>query len=169
MTVLETARLRIRRFTPDDAPFILALLNEPSFLRFIGDRGVRTLEDARGYIGKGPMDSYERHGFGLCLTERRADGAPIGMCGLLKRETLDDVDIGFAFTPENWGKGYGLEAARATVHYGRQVLGLKRIVAIVSPANEASLGLLGKLGFRFERMIRMAESEPEIQLLGCEL
>lgn len=166
MTVVESARLRLRRLTADDAGFMLGLLNEPSFLRFIGDRGVRTLEDAQAYVANGPMASYDRHGFGLYLVERRADDAAIGICGLLKRDMLDDVDIGFAFTPDNWGQGYALEAARATLDYGSQVLGFTRIVAIVSPGNEASLRLLARLGFGFERMVSLAESGPETQLLA---
>ncbi|MGE0582346.1 MAG: GNAT family N-acetyltransferase [Steroidobacteraceae bacterium] len=153
MTILETRRLALRLIGADDAPFILGLLNEPSFLRFIGDRGVRTLDDARAYIENGPVASYARHGLGLWLAQRREDGTPIGMCGLLKRDTLDDVDIGFAYLPAYWGQGYAYEAAAAVMDHGRRVLGIPRIVAIVSPDNAGSIRLLEKIGLVFERRI----------------
>src|SRR5437660_1495232 len=142
VNVLETDRLALRRMSMDDATFILQLLNEPSFLRFIGDKGVRTLDDARNYILNGPIASYERFGFGLHLTQLKANDIPIGICGLLKRETLKDVDLGFAFLPQFWRKGYAFESAAAVMAYGRNAFGLKRIVAITSPANEASIKVL---------------------------
>jgi RimJ/RimL family protein N-acetyltransferase len=166
MIVLETDRLVLRRLSTHDADFILQLLNEPSFLRFIGDRGVRTLDDARAYIAKGPIDSYDRHGFGLCLVSRKDDGIPIGMCGLLKRDALRDVDVGFAFLPEFWGKGYAFESASAVLSYGRDVLRLGRIVAITSPDNDGSIRVLTKLGMRFEGMIQLTDSEPEVRLFA---
>ena len=120
MAVVETPRLTLRRFTLDDAEFIFGLLNQPSFLEFIGDKGVRTLDDARDYLLKGPIASYETFGFGLYLVNRKQDGTPIGMCGLLKREALQDVDIGFAFLPEFWSKGYAVESASAVLEHGRR-------------------------------------------------
>jgi RimJ/RimL family protein N-acetyltransferase len=166
MKVLETERLILRRLRAEDAGFILQLVNEPSWLRYIGDRGVRTLEDARRYILKGPVEMYERLGFGLYLVELKQDAVPIGMCGLLKRDTLKDVDIGFAFFPGFWGKGYAHEAAAAVLQYGRGVLGLKRIVAITSPDNHSSIRLLEKLGLKFEQMLRLTEGEPEVKLFA---
>ena len=115
MTVLETERLRLRRLTVDDAAFILELVNDPSWLRFIGDRGVRNLDDARSYILKGPVASYEKHGFGLWLVELKAEATPIGICGLLQRDTLPDVDIGFALLPQFCGQGYAVRG-RARHH-----------------------------------------------------
>ncbi len=162
--VIETDRLILRRLSTDDAEFILELLNEPSFLRFIGDKGVRTLEDARNYILNGPVDMYNRLGFGLYLTELKEDGVPIGICGLIKRDSLEDVDIGFAFLPKFWAKGYAYEAASAVMAYGKNVLGFKRIVAITSPDNDASGRLLEKLGMRFERMIRLSKDADEVRL-----
>lgn len=153
MTILETGRLALRRISAGDAAFILELLNDAAFLRYIGDRGVRTLDDARAYIEKGPAASYARHGFGLWLVERRHDGAPLGICGLLKRDSLADVDIGFAFLPAYRGQGYAFEAADAVMAHGRRALGLDRIVAIVSPDNAGSIRLLGKIGLVFERRI----------------
>jgi len=155
MRILETARLELRRLTPEDAPFILELLNDPLFLRFVGDKGVRTLDDARAYLANGPIASYAQHGFGLFLVSRKDDGAPLGMCGLLKRPVLEDVDVGFGFLTRHGGFGYATEAAAATLHYGRTVLGLKRIVAITAPDNTASGHVLEKIGLRFERVLSL--------------
>ena len=164
--VLETGRLVLRRLTLEDASFIVGLLNEPSFLRFIGDRGVRNEEQARAYLRDGPLASYAQYGFGLYLVVRRDDLAPLGMCGLLRREALDDPDVGFALKPAYWSQGYAYEATRAVLDYGRDVLGLRRIVAIVAPDNEASAGLLEKLGLRFEGMIRMGDEDLRLFATG---
>jgi RimJ/RimL family protein N-acetyltransferase len=167
--VLETERLVLRRLTSDDAAFIFKLLNEPSFLRYIGDKGVRTHADAVGYIKNGPVASYERFGFGLYLVELRETDVPIGICGLLKRETLTHVDVGFAFLPAFWSKGYAFEAASAVMQYGRNVLGMGRIVAITAPENESSIRLLEKMGFRFERPMVLSEGAPEIKLFVSDV
>jgi RimJ/RimL family protein N-acetyltransferase len=152
MLVLETERLLLRPLTTDDAPFILTLLNEPSFLRFIGDKKVRNLEDARQYILTGPMASYERHGLGLLAVELKASQTPIGMCGLLKREELPEPDIGFAYLPDFWGQGFAFEAAKAVMNDARDSLKLNRVLAIVNPDNDASIKLLERLGLKFERL-----------------
>ena len=164
--VLETERLVLVRLSKDDARFLLELLNEPSFLRFIGDKGVRTEADARRYVETGPLASYERFGFGLLRVELKESGEPIGMCGLLKRDALPDVDVGFAFLPRFWSKGYAFESASAVLAHARDALGLRRVLAITSPDNEASIRLLGKLGFRFERMARVPEDGPEVRLFA---
>jgi RimJ/RimL family protein N-acetyltransferase len=164
VNVLETDRLVLRKLSTDDAEFILELLNEPSFLRFIGDKGVRTLDDAREYIVQGPISSYELHGFGLYLTALKEGAVPIGICGLLKRQSLADVDIGFAFLPRFWSKGYALESALAVKAYGLDILGLKRIVAITNADNEASIKLLEKIGLTYERLVRLSDDGPEIKL-----
>jgi RimJ/RimL family protein N-acetyltransferase len=169
MKVIETDRLVLRWLTIDDAEFILKLVNDPAWLRFIGDKGVRTLEDARDYILKGPVDMYMQHGFGLYLTELKSGGTPIGICGLLKRETLDDVDIGFAFLPEFREKGYGFESADAVMAHGKQAFGLKRLVAITSAENEASIRLLEKLGLKFEKNMTLTGDNHEISLFGRTL
>lgn len=166
MIVLETDRLVLRRLTLNDAPFIMELVNDPSFLRYIGDRGVRSLQDARRYLLSGPIASYERFGFGLYLVFLKATGDPVGMCGLLKRETLPDVDVGFALLPAHWRRGYAAEAAAAVIEHGRTRLGLKRIVAITSPDNVASIALLEKLGLKFEAMIRLGDDPREVRLLA---
>ena len=164
MIVLETERLILRPLTTADSQFILTLLNEPSFLRYIGDKKVRTPEDAAQYILNGPVASYERHGFGLGMVELRDSHTPIGMCGLLKRDELSDPDIGFAFLPDFWNKGFAFEAAAAVLEDARERLGLERILAITTPDNESSIKLLQKLGMRFERVIKMSE-DPEAEEL----
>jgi RimJ/RimL family protein N-acetyltransferase len=167
--ILETERLLLRPFSADDADFILELVNEPSFIQNIGDRGVRTLEDARAYILKGPVASYARNGFGLCLVALTETNQSIGMCGLIKRNTLDDVDIGYAFLPKFWGKGYAVEAALAVKAYAKDAIGLKRIVAITDPGNEGSIRVLEKIGLRYERMVRLSADDIELKLFGVDL
>lgn len=169
MNELQTERLHLRRLSPgSDADFIVELLNEPSFLRYIGDKGVRDRASACRYIETGPVASYQRFGFGLLRVELREGGQPIGICGLLKRETLADVDVGFAFLPSYWSQGYAFEAASAVLAEGRAEFGLRRIVAITSPDNEPSIRLLGRLGFRFEGLTRLSESEPPVKLFASE-
>jgi RimJ/RimL family protein N-acetyltransferase len=162
--ILETERLLLRRLTAKDAAFILELLNEPAFLQNIGDRGARTLADARRYIAKGPVASYRKLGFGLYLVELKDSGAPIGICGLLKRDSLEDVDIGFAFLQKFWSQGYARESAAAVMNYGWTTLRLPRIVAITKPQNQASITLLEKLGLRFEKNIALPDHGGENQL-----
>lgn len=169
MKVIETERLILRRLSIDDAAFMLALLNDPSWLRFIGDKGVRTLDDAREYILNGPVDMYARLGFGLYLTELKDGAVPIGICGVLKRDSLPDVDLGFALLPRYWTNGYAYEAAAATMAYARNVLHLGRIVAITSPDNSSSSRLLEKLGFTFERMLKLSGDAAEIRLYASEV
>ena len=167
--ILETERLQLRRLSVDDAEFILRLLNEPSFIQNIGDRGVRTLDDARAYILKGPVASYEKFGFGLWMVESKPRATPIGICGLLKREVLEDVDIGYALLPEFWSQGYALESASAVMSYAREKLRATRVLAVVNADNQSSIRLLEKLGFQFERMVRLSENSPEIKLFAAEV
>jgi RimJ/RimL family protein N-acetyltransferase len=166
---LETDRLAIRPLTPGDAPFILELVNEPPWLAYIGNKGVLTVDDADAYIRKGPMRMHADRGFGLCLVERNDDGMPIGMCGLIKRDTLADVDLGFAFLQRFWGAGYALEAAAATVAFARDSLHLRRIVAITTQDNRRSSQLLRKLGFAFEDHIRPDADGAELELYALAM
>lgn len=168
MIVCETQRLRLRHLTADDAPFVLGLLNEAEFIRNIGDRGVRTLEDARRYIQSGPVTGYDKSGLGLYLVELREEITPIGLCGLLKRDYLNDVDVGFALREPFRGQGYAFEAAQAVIRHGRDTLGLRRIVAITAPQNHASIKLLQRLGLRFERLLRAPDVERETSLFTPE-
>jgi RimJ/RimL family protein N-acetyltransferase len=173
MSVIQTPRVSLRELGFGDAEFILELLNEAGFIRFIGDKGVRSLADARDYILQGPMDSYARHGFGLyavCLRETSpsdaAVGTPIGICGLVKREGLSEPDVGFAFLSRFWSRGYAVESAAAVLAHAQQVLRLARIVAITSPDNAQSIAVLEKIGLKFERSIRLTDHSPELKLFG---
>jgi RimJ/RimL family protein N-acetyltransferase len=168
MKVLETDRLILRHLTTDDADFVLTLVNEPSFIRFIGDKQVRTLDDARRYIVDGPVKSYEMHGFGLNLVELNTGPTPIGICGILKRDTLPEPDIGFAFLPEYWNQGYAFEAAAAVMKHARDTFGLDQILAITSPDNEASARLLGKIGFTFDRLVKLSEDTAAVKLFSSQ-
>lgn len=163
--VIETGRLLLRQLEPRDAGFILELLNEAAFLQFIGDKGVRTESDAREYILKGPIDSYARHGFGLYATCLR-DATPIGICGLVKRDGLADVDLGFAFLARHRLQGFAVESATAVLIHARQTLRLQRVVAITAPDNLGSIAVLERIGLKYERTIRLTEHSPELNLYG---
>ena len=168
MIILETERLVLRRMTADDADFLLNLLIQPSFIQFIGDRGVRNSAEARRYIETKFVESYRRFGFGLYLVELKPQNAPIGICGFVKRDALPDADIGFAFLPDFWSQGYAVEAARATLQYGENVLGFKRILAITTKDNESSGKLLAKIGLKYEGLIRLSEADTESKLFSWD-
>ncbi|HET7451427.1 MAG TPA: GNAT family N-acetyltransferase [Thermoanaerobaculia bacterium] len=165
---METARLRLRRLHTRDASFILRLVNDPDWLRYIGDRGVRTAADAEHYIETGPIAMYARHGFGLFAVERKDVPGPIGMCGLLRRDILPDVDIGFAFLPEFRGVGYAAESAAAVLAWAREVVGVPRVVAITAPGNLRSQALLAKIGLHFEKNIRLPGEAEDVALFGID-
>lgn len=169
MQFCETPRLQLSHFTEDDAAFIVRLLNEPSFIRHIADKNVRTLDDAVGYLRKGPMASVAIHGFGLGRVLRKDTAEVIGMCGLIKRPDFADVDIGYAFLPEHWGQGFAVEAVRGVLEMAGPVHGLQRVVAVVNPDNAESTRLLEKLGFVYEKMVRLVADEPEIRQFGVRL
>jgi RimJ/RimL family protein N-acetyltransferase len=169
LNVIETDRLILRHLTTDDAAFLLALVNDPSWVQFIGDNGVRTLDDACNYIVRGPMAMYARVGFGLYGTALKEEGTPIGISGLIKRDALEDVDIGVAFLPQFWSQGYAYEAASAVIAYGKQVLGLQLIVAITSPDNQRSAKLLEKLGLHFERLITLPSNAQALRLFATSV
>ena len=160
MDPIQTQRLILRPFTMEDAPFILRLLNEPSFIENITDKGVRTLEQAEEYLAQGPLASYATHGHGLWLVQHRTTGNPMGMCGLIKRDSLEEVDLGYALCPEFWGLGYAREAAGACVAWGRDHLGLSALLAIVSPGNAASTRLLDALDFRWIETRDLTPGDP---------
>lgn len=166
MLILETERLALRELAPGDAGFIVELLNQPSFVRFIGDKGVRTLDDAQEYLQNGPLGSYRRHGYGLYMTQLAADATPVGICGLVKRDELEYPDLGFAFLPQYWSRGYAYESARAVLEYGRDVLGLARILAVTSLDNEGSIRLLRKVGLTFDKVIDLSGDGDEVNLFS---
>lgn len=168
MPVAETARLRLRHLVTEDAPFIVELLNDPAWLRYIGDKNVRTLNDAAGYIINGPQDMYRRLGFGLFLTELRTSNTPIGLCGLIKREGLDDADIGFAFLEAFRGSGYAFEAAQAVMSFATRTLKLERVLAITTLDNERSGKLLERLGLKSDRLVVLPNSTTELRLFSSD-
>ena len=157
--ILETARLILRELTLSDAEFILQLLNTPTWLKFIGDKNVHNSKDAERYLHDGPLASYREHGFGLWLVSLKETNTPIGLCGLLKREYLENVDIGFALIPDYVGLGYGFEIVSATIKHSRNILCLDKIVAITDDYNASSIKLLNKLGFHFDRKVITSDKE----------
>jgi RimJ/RimL family protein N-acetyltransferase len=166
VNILETERTILREVTADDAEFILDLLNQPSFIRNIGDRNVRTTREARDYIESRFTGNYKNFGFGMWAVELKETNAPIGICGFVKREGLPDADIGFAFLPQYERKGYAYESANGMMEYGRNVLNLHRVLAITSKDNESSGRLLGKLDFKFECLIVLPGADEELKLFS---
>lgn len=169
MLILTTDRLNLRTITADDAPFYLALVNEPSWLANIGDKGIRTLEGARIAILEGPVAMQMRLGYSLYVVERRSDGAAMGLCGLLKRDFLPDTDIGYALAPAYWGEGYAYEAVAAVVRHARRALKLPRLMAITAPANVASIGLLQKLGMQFVERVKFEAYDDDSNVYRLNL
>lgn len=168
MDILQTERLNLREFTLADAGFILELLNQPSFIRFIGDRGVRTVADAEQYLAQGPLKSYEQNGFGLWYVEQKETQAFVGMCGLIKRPELEDVDLGYALMPEFWAQGYATEACSAVLGHAHQQLKIKRLVAIVAPENAASIRVLEKIGLTFERTMLWPPDDSKLNVYAVD-
>lgn len=164
MKILETERTILREIVETDGEFILDLLNQPSFIKYIGDRYVRSVEEARDFIENRYRASYRVNGFGLWAVEAKETGATMGICGFVKRENLPDADIGFAFLPQFEGKGYALEAAVGTMKYGAETLNFRRVLAITSPDNEKSGRLLEKLGFSFEELIKLGDDAENVKL-----
>jgi RimJ/RimL family protein N-acetyltransferase len=168
MKILDTARLSLRTLDADDAEIYLRMINEPSYIANINDKGIRTVEGARESLLKGPIDMQQRLGFSLYMVELREDRTPVGLCGLIKRDTLNDVDIGYAFLPDYWGQGYAHEAAAAVVAHAKTDLGLKRLAAITSPLNLSSSKLLEKIGFKFEQLLVLKGETRETRLFGYD-
>lgn len=160
--ILETERLCLRELNLSDVAFIIELLNTPNWLAYIGDKKVKTKTDAKKYLKEGPLKSYRDNGFGLWMVQLKNSNIPIGMCGLINRETLDDIDIGFALLPEYVRMGYGFEIADATMNYAKSNLNLKKIVGITDPENKASIELLKKIGLRFEKIIEYSDDKTAL-------
>ncbi|MBK9107650.1 MAG: GNAT family N-acetyltransferase [Saprospiraceae bacterium] len=167
--ILETSRLRLRELNLEDSEFIIELLNTPGWLQFIGDKNVRTKDQAINYLEKGPLKSYYENGFGLSLVEKKADGVSIGTCGILKRDTLDKPDLGFAFLPEYTGMGYAYEVAKALLEYTYHELKQPEIYAITKTENHSSIKLLIKLNFEFEKMVNLNADAEELKLFKINL
>ncbi|MFN2476430.1 MAG: GNAT family N-acetyltransferase [Chthoniobacterales bacterium] len=169
MKAIETARLQLREMSAErDALFILEALNEPAFVRNVGDRGIRNEADAAEYIRMRVEAGFAQFGFGTWLVELRDSGEAVGMCGLLKRDTLEDVDVGFTFLERFWGNGYAFEAASAVMEFGWTVAKLPRIIAITSPANASSIRLLEKLGLHFVERRRLTPDAPEVNVFEIQ-
>jgi ribosomal-protein-alanine N-acetyltransferase len=170
LSVIETERLSLREMSEADAGFMLEVLNDPGFVRFVGDRGVRTLEGAARYIDERFVVSYRQNGFGLWLAETKDGKAPAGICGLLQRGMpVPGVEIGYAFLPPFRSRGYAYEASAAVTAYAREVLDLPRLYAVVNPDNAVSIRVLEKLGMKFERAVRLSAEEPEVSLFSTDL
>lgn len=162
--ILETERLRLRELTLDDAAFIVELVNSAGWIKYIGDRNIKSPEQAKAYLENGPLKSYQENGFGLWLVEIKDTQNPIGMCGLLCRDYLDNPDIGFAFLPEFIGKGFGFEAAAATLSLAKDQLKLLTLCAITMPTNHASIKLLEKIGLKFMESFSSPANQEELHL-----
>lgn len=168
MKILETDRLILREIVETDAEFVLDLLNQPSFIKYIGDRNVRNIKQSHEFIENRYRKSYRDFGYGLYTVELTETNTPIGICGFVKRDSLPDADIGFAFLPQFCGKGYALESANAVMKYGRDVLDLERVLAITSQDNESSGRLLEKIGFKFDSLIKMPHETEELKLFSSD-
>ena len=169
MNIVETQRLRLRTLEADDAVFYLGLVNDPAFIEFIGDRKIRTVDAAREAIVAGPAAMQAARGHSIYLVELKETGEPLGMSGLIKRDTLEEVDIGYAFLPQHCGKGYAYEAGAAVVEHARRDIGLERLLAITSPGNATSIALLAKLGFGFDKVVHLTEDDPGTNLYSLDL
>jgi RimJ/RimL family protein N-acetyltransferase len=166
MPQIKTSRLKLRTIRVDDAAFYLKLINEPSWHQYIGDRGIRTLTAAEAAIISGPIDMQNRLGFSLYVAELNDGHIPIGLCGLLKRDYLEDPDLGYAFLPQYWGQGYANEAASAVLQYAKEELSITRILATTDTDNQPSMQLLEKLGFCFSKKMML---DKELNLFSLDL
>jgi ribosomal-protein-alanine N-acetyltransferase len=162
--LIETERLTMRRITPHDADLMLAVWNDPAFVRYVGDRGIRTIEQAAKAIEEGAMRLFSEHGFGPYRMALKTDDTAVGICGIFAREGMDEPDLGFSVLPEFCKRGFAYESAVAVIRHARVDLKLPRLTAIVSPENAASVGLIEKLGLQFERMIRLPGENSDISL-----
>lgn len=168
MKILETERLILREIVESDDAFVLDLLNQPSFIKYIGNRNVRNLEQARAFIENRYRKSYAENGFGLYAVELKETNEPIGFCGFVKRDGLPDADLGFAFLPQFERRGFAFESAAAVMKYGRETLNLQRVLAITTQTNESSIKLLNKLKFKFDGLIKLPNDSEELNLFSFE-
>lgn len=162
--ILETERLVLRELNEDDTSFIIELLNSAGWLKYIGDRNVKSLEQAREYLVNGPIKSYKDNGYGLSLVELKNEKIPIGLCGIIKRDTLEFPDIGYALLPMYFGQGYAFEIANQVLVYAKNDLKMIELLAITTPDNESSIKLLGKLGFSFQRFMKTQDDSGDLRL-----
>jgi len=166
---LQTERLSLRRLTLDDAELMLAVWNDPAFIRHVGDRGIRTIDAARVALQEGALKLFSDYGYGPFRVALIADDTPVGVCGLFRREGLEEPDIGFSILPQHWRKGYAFEAASAVVRHAKTDIRLERLTAVVSTENAASVALIEKLGLQFERMQRLPGDNDDVAVYGMQL
>lgn len=169
MKIAETERLLISKLSLEDAPFFLELVNSPNWLKYIGDRNLKTVKDAENYLSNGTLKSYRDNGFGFYKLELKENNKPIGTCGLVKRDQLEDIDLGFAFLEEFESQGYGFEASVAILKLSKEKFKIKRLVAITLPINTKSIKLLGKLGFFYEKRVKPFDDDDELLLFAKQL
>ena len=169
MILAETNRLVISKISLDDAPFFMKLVNTPNWLKYIGDRNLKTIQDTETYLTNGILKSYKELGFGFYKLQTKVDNTSIGICGLVKREQLEDVDFGFAFLPEFEGQGYGYEASTAIIDKAVEIFNIKKLLAITLPINSNSIKLLSKLGFIYEKRVKPFEDDEELLLFAKQL
>ena len=169
MIITETNRLIISKISIEDAPFFLKLVNTPHWIKYIGDRNLKTIQDAENYLTNGILKSYKEFGFGFYLLQNKSDSEPIGICGLVKRDPLDEVDFGFALLPEFEAQGFGFEASIAILKIAEDIFKIKKILAITLPINSNSIKLLDKLGFNYEKRVKLYEDDEELLLFAKQL
>lgn len=167
--IIDTKRLYLRELTLGDSEFVYKLVNTPKWIKFIGDRKINSIKDSEKYLTKGPLKSYTQNGFGMWLIVLKHSLIPIGICGILKREFINDLDIGFAMLPKYENNGYGYEAANATLTFAKHKLKISRIVGFTLDYNNHSINLLNKLGFKFEKMIRLPNNDENMALFAKSL
>ena len=167
MIVAETERLLLSKFTLDDAPFFLELVNTPNWIKYIGERNIKTVEQAEDAIKKGHLKSYATHGFGFYTLQLKSEqNNTIGTCGLIKRDTLDHADIGFAMLPKYEGKGFGFESSMAVLKLAKEQFELKKVLAITLPTNQNSIKLIEKIGLSYEKRVKPFEDDEELLLFA---
>lgn len=167
--LITTDRLLIRKFNLDDAGFIFILLNSETWIKYIGNRNIKNLEDAKNYIVNSPLYFYQKFGFGPYLVALKDTYEPVGMCSLIKRDTLEEVDLGFAYLDPFIGKGFAYEASKAIIEFSKNTLALKKLVAITLPDNTPSIKLLEKLGFHYQNRIQFPNEKEELMLFSLTL
>lgn len=167
--ILETERLYLRHLVRDDAEFILRLLNEPSWLHFVGDKQVKNINDAKKYIELSAITMYQQFGFGLFLVCDKNTDKPLGLCGLMKRDNLDHADLGYAFLPEYWNKGFALEAVKAVLNYAKDTHQLTQLLALTKSSNTPSIKLLNKVHFEFDRDLKVMDDVENLQIYTLSL
>lgn len=162
--ILETERLVLSELSVNDAPFFYALVNDAAWIEFIGDRDVKTLADAENYLSTKIIPSYKINGFGFYLVSSKNKNESMGISGLVDREGLEHIDVGYAFLPEFRGKGYAYEATKSVLSYAKNSLQIDPVVAITNVDNIKSCLLLERLGLKFDKIIQLLDDPVKCKL-----